>query len=76
MAFAEALRQVPPRQRVTLICRFYQGLDVAETAATLNCSEGTVRARRRAVSRRCARFSATPFQACWQLRRERHDGAA
>ncbi len=45
MAFAEALRQVPPRQRVTLICRFYQGLDVAETAATLNCSEGTVKSQ-------------------------------
>ncbi|GAB2960976.1 SigE family RNA polymerase sigma factor [Micromonospora polyrhachis] len=43
--FAQALRQVPPRQRVTLVCRFYQGLDVAETAAALGCSEGTVKDR-------------------------------
>lgn len=43
--FAQALRRVPPRQRVTLICRFYQGLDVAETAAALGCSEGTVKSQ-------------------------------
>jgi RNA polymerase sigma factor (sigma-70 family) len=45
VVFAQALRQVPPRQRVTLICRFYQGLDVAETAAALGCSEGTVKSQ-------------------------------
>ena len=45
VAFARALRQVPPRQRVTLICRFYQGMDVAETAAALGCSEGTVKSQ-------------------------------
>ncbi|MDO3705475.1 SigE family RNA polymerase sigma factor [Micromonospora sp. C28SCA-DRY-2] len=45
VAFAQALNQVPPRQRVTLICRFYQGLDVAETAAALKCSEGTVKSQ-------------------------------
>ncbi|MFG2056389.1 SigE family RNA polymerase sigma factor [Micromonospora sp. NPDC048930] len=45
LAFTQALRQVPPRQRVTLICRFYQGLDVAETAAALKCSEGTVKSQ-------------------------------
>jgi RNA polymerase sigma-70 factor (sigma-E family) len=45
MVFAQALRQVPARQRVTLICRFYQGLDVAETAAVLGCSEGTVKSQ-------------------------------
>jgi RNA polymerase sigma-70 factor (sigma-E family) len=45
VAFAHALQQVPPRQRVTLICRFYQGLDVAETAAVLGCSEGTVKSQ-------------------------------
>ncbi|MEH1164654.1 SigE family RNA polymerase sigma factor [Micromonospora sp. CPCC 205539] len=43
--FAQALHQVPPRQRVTLVCRFYQGLDVAETAAALGCSEGTVKSQ-------------------------------
>jgi RNA polymerase sigma-70 factor (sigma-E family) len=45
VVFAQALRQVPPRQRVTLVCRFYQGLDVAETAAALGCSEGTVKSQ-------------------------------
>lgn len=45
LAFAHALAQLPPRQRVTLICRYYQGLDVAETAAVLRCSEGTVKSQ-------------------------------
>lgn len=43
--FARALREVPPRQRVTLVCRFYHELDVAETAAVLGCSEGTVKSQ-------------------------------
>jgi RNA polymerase sigma-70 factor (sigma-E family) len=45
LLFARALREVPPRQRVTLVCRFYQGLDVAETAVALGCSEGTVKSQ-------------------------------
>jgi RNA polymerase sigma factor (sigma-70 family) len=45
LVFTRALGQLPPRQRVTLICRYYQGLDVAETAAALNCSEGTVKSQ-------------------------------
>lgn len=45
LAFVQALRQLPPRQRVTLVCRYYQGLDVAETAAALGCSEGTVKSQ-------------------------------
>ncbi|GLH95697.1 SigE family RNA polymerase sigma factor [Phytohabitans aurantiacus] len=45
LLFAQALREVPPRQRVTLVCRFYQGLDVTETAAALGCSEGTVKSQ-------------------------------
>ena len=45
LVFGDALRQLPPRQRVTLICRFYQGLDVAETAAALGCTEGTVKSQ-------------------------------
>ncbi|MCW6009578.1 SigE family RNA polymerase sigma factor [Micromonospora sp. CPCC 205371] len=45
LLFARALTEVPPRQRVTLVCRFYQGLDVTETAAALGCSEGTVKSQ-------------------------------
>jgi RNA polymerase sigma-70 factor (sigma-E family) len=45
MVFAQALRKLPPRQRLTLICRYYQQLDVAETAAALGCSEGTVKSQ-------------------------------
>ncbi|GAA4675005.1 SigE family RNA polymerase sigma factor [Phytohabitans rumicis] len=45
LLFERALSQVPPRQRVTLVCRFYQGLDVAETAAVLGCSQGTVKSQ-------------------------------
>lgn len=41
--FARALQSLPPRQRVTLICRYYQDLDVAETAVVMGCTEGTVK---------------------------------
>jgi RNA polymerase sigma-70 factor (sigma-E family) len=43
--FAKALAQVPPRQRATLIYRFYLGLSVAESAEALGCSEGTVKSQ-------------------------------
>jgi len=45
MLFAAALQQLPPRQRTTIVCRYYQGLDVAETAVVLGCSEGTVKSQ-------------------------------
>ena len=45
LAFAEALRRVPPRQRATLVCRFYQGLNVEQTAEVLGCSTGTVKSQ-------------------------------
>lgn len=63
MLFARALAEVPPRQRVTLIYRFYQGLDVTETAAALGCSEGTVKsqtARGLAALRRALGDSVVP----------------
>lgn len=43
--FAAALRQLAPRQRAVLVCRYYQGLDVAETAEALRCSVGTVKSQ-------------------------------
>lgn len=43
LVFIRALGRLPARQRVTLICRYYQGLDVAATAEALGCAEGTVK---------------------------------
>ena len=45
LTFVAALKQVPPRQRATLVCRFYQGLDVYQTAEVLGCSVGTVKSQ-------------------------------
>jgi RNA polymerase sigma-70 factor (sigma-E family) len=40
-----ALEQVPSGQRATLVLRFFEGMDVAETAAALQCSEGNVKSQ-------------------------------
>ena len=45
LAFAAALRKLPPRQRATLVCRFYQELSVEATAVVLGCSTGTVKSQ-------------------------------
>jgi RNA polymerase sigma-70 factor (sigma-E family) len=38
-----ALRGLPPRQRTTIVLRFFEDLSVEETAGILNCSPGTVK---------------------------------
>ncbi|GGM25545.1 RNA polymerase sigma24 factor [Dactylosporangium sucinum] len=45
VVFAAALRRLPPRQRAVVVCRFYQGLEVASTAEALGCSAGTVKSQ-------------------------------
>lgn len=41
----DGLRTVPARQRAALVLRFFEGLDVAETATALGCSQGTVKSQ-------------------------------
>lgn len=41
----DGLRTVPARQRAVLVLRFFEGLDVSETAAAMGCSEGTVKSQ-------------------------------
>jgi RNA polymerase sigma factor (sigma-70 family) len=40
-----ALDEVPPGQRAMLVLRYFDGLDVATTAAAMECSEGNVKSQ-------------------------------
>jgi RNA polymerase sigma-70 factor (sigma-E family) len=41
----EALAALPPRQRACVVLRYFEDLSVADTAATLRCSQGTVKSQ-------------------------------
>ena len=43
LAVREALQALPKRQRAVLICRYFSGLTVSETATALDVAEGTVK---------------------------------
>jgi len=45
LSIMKALATLPPGQRAVLVCRYYDGLDVAATARVLGCSEGTVKSQ-------------------------------
>jgi len=44
-ALMAALADLPERQRACVVLRYFEDLDVRETAAALGCSEGTVKSQ-------------------------------
>jgi RNA polymerase sigma factor (sigma-70 family) len=42
-AIDEEIQKLPPRQREAFLMRYWQDMDIAETAAAMGCSEGSVK---------------------------------
>jgi RNA polymerase sigma factor (sigma-70 family) len=45
MASPNCLLQLPPRQRVAIVLRYYEDLSEAQTAEAMNCAVGTVKSQ-------------------------------
>jgi RNA polymerase sigma-70 factor (sigma-E family) len=45
LVLLQALAKVPPRQRAVLVLRYWEDQSVEQTAALLDCSEGTVKSQ-------------------------------
>ncbi len=43
LAIESQIQQLPTRQREAFMLRYWEELDVAETAAVMGCSEGSVK---------------------------------
>ncbi|VXC32864.1 SigE family RNA polymerase sigma factor [Nocardioides sp. AX2bis] len=60
-ALMSALADLPPRQRACVVLRFFEDLSVADTAALLRCTEGTVKSQTsRALASLRTMFDAAP----------------
>jgi len=44
VAVRDAVAALPERQRQAIVCRYYSGMSVAETATAMECRDGTVKA--------------------------------
>jgi RNA polymerase sigma-70 factor (sigma-E family) len=45
LTLMQALKTLAPRQRATLVWRYFQGLDVQQTAEVMGCSTGNVKSQ-------------------------------
>jgi RNA polymerase sigma factor (sigma-70 family) len=59
IAIRAAVATLPPRQRATVVLRYFNDLSIADTAVILDCAEGTVKAlTNQAVANLRRRFGA------------------
>ena len=60
-SLVQALRALPARQRACVVLRYFDDLSVADTAAALGCTEGTVKSQTsRALASLRSEFESSP----------------